>query len=265
MNDLPNVRIFISSPGDVNPEREVAKRVIDRLAREFSLHLRVEAMLWEREPLIATENFQTMITPPSESDITVVILWSRLGSFLPPENFSGAITGKKPVTGTEWEFEDAVHAYRQSGKPDLLLYRKQADIMGSLNDPEAVDLKLKQITLVREFLSYWFGNETTGPFKAASHLFTDAGQLEDMLAIHLRALLRQRLNLPEGEALKADIHWHEGSPFRGLQAFELKHAPIFSAEPKNDKNYATICKPRLGAAVPFYWFLVPAAAANPHW
>ena len=76
---------LLSSPGDVNPEREVARRVIERLNREFSYHFRIEAVLWERKPLIATEHFQTMITPPSDTDIVVVVLWSRLGSFLPHE------------------------------------------------------------------------------------------------------------------------------------------------------------------------------------
>ncbi|MBF0143036.1 MAG: SUMF1/EgtB/PvdO family nonheme iron enzyme [Magnetococcales bacterium] len=232
MSDRKVVRVFISSPGDVNPEREVARRVIARLDREFSYHFRLEGVLWEREPLIATEHFQTMIAPPSSTDIVLVILWSRLGSFLPPEQFQGKVTGKTPVTGTEWEFEDAVHAYRQHGKPDLLMYRKQARISADLDDRQELERRLNQKEMVEFFLTRWFKDDATGGFKAASHQFTDAGQLEEMLETHLRALLRQRLNLPEEEAIQADIHWHEGSPFRGLESFELKHAPIFFGRTK---------------------------------
>ncbi|MBF0585218.1 MAG: ATP-binding protein [Magnetococcales bacterium] len=232
MSELKVIRIFISSPGDVNPEREVARRVIERLNREFSYHFRIEAVLWEREPLIATEHFQTMITPPSETDIVVVVVWSRLGSFLPHGEFQGKVTGKVPVTGTEWEFEDAVHAYRQHGKPDLLLYRKQARISADLDDRQELEKRLDQKDLLEKFLTHWFHDDTTGGFKAASHQFTDAGQLEEMLEMQLRSLLKQRVNLPEGEALQVDIHWHEGSPFRGLESFDLKHAPIFCGRTK---------------------------------
>src|SRR5512135_1855325 len=97
------LRIFISSPSDVRPERLTAERVVERLAREFAYHFRLEAKLWEREPLIATEHFQTMIAKPRECDIVVVILWSRLGTPLPFDRFPGPVTGR-PVTGTEWEF-----------------------------------------------------------------------------------------------------------------------------------------------------------------
>jgi hypothetical protein len=51
---LPAIRIFISSPSDVRPERLKAEQIIARLDREFAYHFHVEAVLWEREPLVAT-------------------------------------------------------------------------------------------------------------------------------------------------------------------------------------------------------------------
>ncbi|MEO5347869.1 MAG: ATP-binding protein, partial [Magnetococcus sp. YQC-9] len=210
----------------MNPEREVVRRVVDRLDREFAYHFRVESVLWEREPLIATEHFQTMITPPSETEIVVAVIWSRLGSNLPESEFQGKVTGKVPVTGTEWEFEDAVHGYRQQGKPDLLLYRKQARISADLDDRQELEARLRQKDLVEAFFRHWFHDSESGTFKAASHLFTNAGDLEEMLETHLRALLRQRLERPD-EQHEGEIRWHQGSPFRGLLSFELEHAPIF--------------------------------------
>jgi hypothetical protein len=35
MSDRPLLRVFLSSPGDVNPERELARRVVERLGREL--------------------------------------------------------------------------------------------------------------------------------------------------------------------------------------------------------------------------------------
>src|SRR5205823_652032 len=73
------IRIFVSSPGDVLPERNIAHDVIRRLDREFSARFRVEGIFWEQEPLVATEHFQTGIVAPSATDVVIAILWSRLG------------------------------------------------------------------------------------------------------------------------------------------------------------------------------------------
>ena len=95
-----NLHIFISSPSDVTPERLIAKRIIDRLAREFEHHCNIEPVLWERQPLIATEHFQkTIEPPPSRTEIVVIIIWSRLGTPLPKDEFPGAVSGSE-VTGT---------------------------------------------------------------------------------------------------------------------------------------------------------------------
>src|SRR5277367_3306275 len=98
---LPVIRIFISSPSDVRPERLKAEQIITRLDREFAYYFHVEAVLWEREPLVATRHFQDpKNTPePHGTDIVVAILWSRLGVPLPEDRFRGAISGRCPVTG----------------------------------------------------------------------------------------------------------------------------------------------------------------------
>ena len=65
------LRIFISSPSDVRPERLLAERVVQRLAREFAYHYRLEPVLWEREPLVASAHFQDSIIPPRETISTL--------------------------------------------------------------------------------------------------------------------------------------------------------------------------------------------------
>jgi hypothetical protein len=49
---LPTIRDFISSPADVRAEQLKAEQIIARLDREFAYHFHVEAVLWEREPLV---------------------------------------------------------------------------------------------------------------------------------------------------------------------------------------------------------------------
>ena len=104
---MKKIKIFISSPGDVRPERIIVQRVIERLNRKLSHYVSIEGVFWEREPLVVTSDFQSLITRPSQTDIVVVILWGRLGTPLNKEQYKGEVTGKRPVTGTEWEFEEA--------------------------------------------------------------------------------------------------------------------------------------------------------------
>ncbi|MBW1854165.1 MAG: hypothetical protein JRJ00_05700 [Deltaproteobacteria bacterium] len=80
-----SIRIFISSPGDVAEERTLTRKVIERLQGEFSGRVALEPIYWEHVPLLATQTFQEQIIRPSETDIVITILWSRLGMRLPAQ------------------------------------------------------------------------------------------------------------------------------------------------------------------------------------
>jgi len=243
MSDKKEVRIFISSPSDVRPERLIASRIIERLDREFAYHFRVKPVLWERQPLVATEHFQTSILPPHETDIVLVILWSRLGVLLPEHHFRGPISGE-PVTGTEWEFENAVLSYQQRQVPDLLVYRKHAPVLASLEDDKLLEQQRDQKRLVEGFIRRWFMNEDSGTFSAAFRDFTTAAEFEELVDQHLRELLLKRLDLPPGEQIQSGIRWHQGSPFRGLESFELQHAPVFFGRTRARNELRELLAPR---------------------
>jgi tetratricopeptide (TPR) repeat protein len=217
------IRIFISSPSDVRPERLIAERVIARLDQEFGHRVRVEAVLWEREPLVASRHFQDTgnIPAPHTADIVVVIVWSRLGVLLPADKFRGAISGR-PVTGTEWEFEDALAAAQKDGVPPILFYRKQAESTAGLSDRAALQDKIEQLDRVDDFIARWFRAEDGKSATAAWHSFSTTGEFEDRVYEHLRALLTKHLAGDGGDT----VRWH-GSPFRGLESFEFEHAPVF--------------------------------------
>ena len=117
-------------------ERLIAERVVQWLDQEFALHLDLRPVMWEREPLLASHHFQDLITPPHDTDIVVVILWSRLGTPLPRDRFAGPLSGGE-VSGTEWEFEDALKSYRERGAPEILMYPKTAVSTVDLNDTNA--------------------------------------------------------------------------------------------------------------------------------
>jgi hypothetical protein len=116
---LKSLRIFVSSPGDVAEERLIARRVIGRLEAQFGDVLHLEPLFWEHEPLLATATFQEQMPRTSESDIAIVILWSRIGTTLP--GHIQRADGSSYSSGTEFEFEDAVEGFRRNGKPELLV------------------------------------------------------------------------------------------------------------------------------------------------
>lgn len=224
MSDRPTVRVFISSPSDVRPERLKAERIVERLNNEFAYHFAVEPVLWEREPLVATHHFQHAdnIPQPHRADIVVVILWTRLGVVLPADQFQGALSGRA-VTGTEWEFEDALASARNSGTPDLLLYRKDAPPTADLTDRQQLQDRLTQLDLLEDFIGRWFRTQDGQGFTAASHSFDTVTAFEDKLYEHLRALLERKAGAATDGV---QIRWH-GPPFRGLAPFEQAQSAVF--------------------------------------
>ena len=47
---MKKVRIFISSPGDVQDERDKARKVVRRLQRRYIGRLELDSILWENLP-----------------------------------------------------------------------------------------------------------------------------------------------------------------------------------------------------------------------
>jgi tetratricopeptide (TPR) repeat protein len=228
MTTKPTIRVFVSSPGDVAEERVIAQRVLQRLADRFAAAAHVEAIFWEHEPLLATDNFQAQIPPPSAAEIFICILWSRLGTRLP-----GSVrrpNGAPYQSGTEFEFEDAIASFRRRGMPDLIVYRKTAEPVISLRDRGAVREALRQGELLDAFIRQWF-HGTDGTLRAAFHPFKDSSEFEEHLELHALKLIGRRVKQATGErpapAADARVTWTAGSPYRGLEAFDFEHEPIY--------------------------------------
>ena len=220
---LQDITIFISSPGDVGEEREIAARVIKRLAHEFQARAKLTPILWEYQAIVSTDTFQKQISRPSEADIVVCILWTRLGTRL-PEGFETRADGTPYESGTAFEFEDAQAAFDKTGKPDLLAYRKNRDPQVSVKDPEQLRDFHEQWQALDRFINGWFRNDD-GTFKRGFHEFETADKFERKLTDHLRELILKQL-LPSGDDAN-QIVWSSGSPFKGLEVFEPEDAPIY--------------------------------------
>jgi WD40 repeat protein len=222
------LRIFLSSPGDVIPERRRANLVIEKLAKNYARFISITAVLWEVEPMLASGHFQDQIIPPSQTDILVLIVWSRLGTALPAKTETReyhGIDGRVPVTGTEWEFEDALAAQKQRGAPDLLAYRKQADPIVSLKDKAAVAEAEQQWEKLDVFWNRWFVNR--GEFRAAFYEFANLDAFEAKLESDLRTLIERRIQASQATDHEPAAIWLTGSPFRGLESYRFEHAAVF--------------------------------------
>lgn len=221
MTDLPQIKIFLSSPGDVAEERALAEVVFRRLADEIAESVRFKLVIWEHEPLFAHTSFQSQIERPSQCDLVVSILWSRLGTRLPAD--FAPIPGELAPTGTEFELKDALAAHAQDGKPKVLIYRKIPAPQVSLSAADFEE-RTDQYRRLDDFCRNFF-YDADGAISVAHSTFTDRHEFERRLAEHVRGFL-------DREVLSASHHafrplWRGKSPFRGLQSFEAEHQAIF--------------------------------------
>jgi len=221
-------RVFISSPADVQAAREIAAQTVERLAHEYARFFVIEPFLWENEVMLASGHFQDAIEPPSNFDIVALILWSRLGTMLPEKTevreYRG-IDGRTPVTGSEWEFETALAAARSKGSPDILVYRSREAARVDGWDPVHRSGQLEQLAALDRFWSRHFLQD--GKFLGAHSEFDSLEQFSNIFEMHVRQLLQKKINaMGRSRGDGADAVWPH-SPFRGLEAYEYEHAPIY--------------------------------------
>lgn len=221
------VRVFISSPGDVEVERRRAAAVARRLDREFRRFFSVSPYLWEQEAQRASGHFQDYIELPSAFDVVVLVLWSRLGTPLPEHtavrDYRGH-DGRSPVTGTEWEYEEARGHAERDGVPALLVFRNESETPVSSTDATLREQKQVQLEALDEFWRRHF--EDRGVFLTAFTRYDTAVQFETSLETQLRRLLQELAQKQAGTDTAPPVSWFD-RPFRGLAVYEFEHAAIF--------------------------------------
>jgi hypothetical protein len=76
-------RVFLSSPADVQPEREAAERVVRRLGGIYAEHVDLRLERWEPKFYEATRSFQEQIESTAEFDLVIAIFWKDSGRCYP--------------------------------------------------------------------------------------------------------------------------------------------------------------------------------------
>ena len=254
-----SLRIFLSSPGDVADERGLARSVLARLNKDpsFRGRVRLEEVSWDDPdasvPLAAhltpQEAINRVLPKPSECDLVVVVLWSRMGTPLPPEYRKP--DGTPFVSGTEWEYLEAVSAAeRGGGRPTVLLYRRDEEPDVGMKDPQR-DEKIRQFEAVEAFFAGF--RDADGSLRRSFKTYAGPSQFSDRLEADLRELIAPRLPPePQSEAGPAEPPpsdeqrvWR-GNPYRGLSAFRPEDAPIFFGRgPETDALVARLLSPEV--------------------
>jgi eukaryotic-like serine/threonine-protein kinase len=220
---MRRLRVFVSSPADVDHERRRVEQVVERLNGEFAGAARLETVRWETKYYRAHTTFQAQIPEAAECDIVVAIFHARLGTELPPD-YKRMPNGEPYPSGSAYEVLSAIEARRQRGDlPDVFVFRRPQPPTVTLDDPEAYRQAKEQWERVKAFFETWFV-APKGPFKLAFQNFAST----DDFGAQLEGLLRQWV---EEKVLRGrSVPWPievKGSPFRGLAAFGAKHASVF--------------------------------------
>jgi hypothetical protein len=150
------LRIFLSSPGDVAEERALASELIEARMRKHPLvriHFDLELVRWDDPerptPMEATASPQVSVDrfmgKPSDCDIVICVLWSRIGSPFVCE-------GRLWESGTAYELADAFEA---KSKPDVFIFRCTRRI-DPRRDPQLPELEafLKEEQRIETTISY---------------------------------------------------------------------------------------------------------------
>ena len=227
------VRVFLSSPGDVADERAAARRLLkEELPYDRLLQGRItfEVVSWDDPagklampanltPQEAVNRFGPM---PSECDVVVVVLWSRLGTHLDMGAFR-KLNGEPYLSGTEWEFENALNSRPQ---PELFVYWRKEEPKVGMKDPNWAE-KRRQYELVEQFFDQF--KNPDGSFRRSWKPYDTTTEFQKYLADDLKSILRERLDsglYVRGIAKATPAVW-VGSPYPGLRPFTPEEAPIF--------------------------------------
>jgi hypothetical protein len=119
------------------------------------------------------------------------------------------------------------------GVPDIFIFKNDTDSLVDAKNIEKALADLHQIQKLNAFIEEWCEREQDGQrvFTAALNSYKELDKFEEVLEKLLCSKLNERFPPPsdrsDSEQCPPAATWTEGSPFRGLEAFQFLHAPVF--------------------------------------
>jgi len=277
---MKTIKVFVSSPGDVQAERSIAERLIRAAAEELGVPVsvqysnllreqdRVESQtvsgesdsaelilcpyFWEYQRFSPELGYQDQIPNTSDFDLVICILWSRLGTNLHPR--FRMPDGSEPRSGTEYEIAWATaQRLKTPGIPALQVYRNRSQPNPPLDPPQKRDEFFRQWDLLKDFFDSW-EKDSRGQFIGAFNNYDNLEGFEGLFREHFRDFLLAQVSVEQQrrwlERQGQTRRWKE-NPFRGLQAFDFEHAPVFAGRTSAIDGVLTALIQQAGAGRPF--------------
>jgi WD40 repeat protein len=211
----PTVRVFISSPSDVEDERQGAAKVIERLNGVHGRHVTLEAILWEQQVYDANRSFQEQIAAMQDMDLVIGILWKRIGSELAPARFRRE-DGSAYESGTVFELEAGLAC---DGCPPVYVFKKTAPIFFN---KETVDEEMHQAALLDLWWDRTF-HDADRHYVRGFEPFGTPGAFEQRLTSAIEDWLDAEGLVPRGPIW--DIT--KSTPYPGLRAYDGDRTSVF--------------------------------------
>jgi LuxR family glucitol operon transcriptional activator len=193
---MKSFKIFVSSPGDVKEERELAITILKEIEEEpsFQRDVHIDVVAWDKRnagvPMLVNMTPQEAINEglpmPSECDIVILIIWCRMGTPLPAQYLKE--DGSPFNSGTEWEYHDALKGKNQN-KPTVIVYRRMEPFSLIPNDPEAAE-RFRQYSLVETFFSSF--KNTDGSLTAGYNQYKNLAEFKDTFRNHIIRVILQK-------------------------------------------------------------------------
>lgn len=238
--NLHQFRIFLASPGDVPLERKLAREAITHISseRRFRGRINIEIIAWDQPGAeVAMEAGMTPqeaiakgLPKPEDCDLAVIILWSRIGTQL-PANFELKQDRTPYLSGTEWEYLNALKGFNSKNKPSVWVYRRMGAPQFAIDDPNLSDRQEQWRKLENFFASFINPDKTLA---GGINAYETPDQFRLKFETHLRNRLDELLEtlptpivFPKSEqTINTPPRWPE-SPYPGLESFTPKQAPIY--------------------------------------
>jgi len=190
MSVLTLWRVFVASPSDVLAEREQLKTIVEELNEEVA-HLQrvhIELLDWREKVVPLMGRPQDVILRQlrlEETDLLILILWHRFGT---PPGGKDPRTGRSYQSGVEKEFIMAYRLWKDTGRPQISVYRCTRNV-----DPKQVDSE--QLTKLQKFLTgFGAGGEHEGLVQEYKSVEDFSIRIRCDLAKLLYAFARQSAN-----------------------------------------------------------------------